>query len=70
MTQFTVEEINLICIYNTGTRGALLEEITAAFSYMDGEFQELARRVVGKLERMTDDEFSGLALDPVEDGDG
>ena len=28
MDKFTVEETNLICIYNTGTRESLLEELS------------------------------------------
>jgi hypothetical protein len=70
MTRFTVEETNLISIYHTGTRGAVIEEMTAAFPYMDGEIQELARRVVSKLDGLTDDEYAGLSIDPADDTDG
>ena len=70
MTRFTVEEINLISIYHTGTRRELVEEMTAALPHMDSDFQELARRTLDKLDTLTDDEFSQLAIDPAEDGDG
>lgn len=70
MTRFTVEEINLISIYHTGTRRELIEEMTAALPDMDSDFQELARRVVNKLEGINDDEFSQLALDPADEQDG
>lgn len=70
MTRFTVEEINLISIYHTGTRRELFEEVTAALPHMDNDFQELARRTLDKLDTLSDDEFSQLAIDPAEDGDG
>lgn len=67
MTRFTVEETNLMSIYHTGTRQELVEEITVALPYMDNEFQELARRTMDKLDSLTDDEFSRLALDPADE---
>ncbi|MGL5513926.1 MAG: transposon-transfer assisting family protein [Sporomusa sp.] len=67
MTRFTVEEINLISIYHTGTRGAVIEEMTAALSDMDSDFQELARRTIDKLNSLTDVEFSQLAIDPADE---
>lgn len=70
MTRFTVEETNLMSIYHTGTRRELVEEMTAALPHMDGDFQELTRRTLDKLDTLTDDEFSQLAIDPAEDGDG
>ncbi|WP_250228663.1 transposon-transfer assisting family protein [Anaeropeptidivorans aminofermentans] len=69
MTRFTVEEINLISIYHTGTRDAIIEEMTAALPHMDSEFQELTRNTMDKLNGLTDDEFSHLALDPADEGD-
>lgn len=70
MNRFTVEEINLMSIYHTGTRRELIAEMTAALPDMDTDFQELARRVVDKLEEMADGEFSQLALDPADEDDG
>lgn len=70
MTRFTVEETNLMSISHTGTRRELIAEMTAALSDMDGDFQELARRVVNKLEGMNDGEFSQLSLDPADEQDG
>lgn len=57
MTRFTVEEINLMSIYHTGTRQELIAEMTAALPHMDSEFQELARRTMDKLDGLTDDAF-------------
>lgn len=70
MTRFTVEEINLISIYHTGTRRELVEEMTAALPDMDSEFQELARHTMDKLNGLTDDEFSQLSIDPADESDG
>ncbi|MDL2215935.1 transposon-transfer assisting family protein [Ruminococcaceae bacterium OttesenSCG-928-N02] len=70
MSYFTVEETNLMSIYHTGTRRELIAEMTAALPDMDTDFQELARCVMKKLEGMTDDDFSQLTLDPVNEQDG
>ena len=70
MNRFTVEETNLISIYHTGTRGAVMEEMTAALPYMDTDTQELTRRVMGKLDGLTDEEYTGLSLDPADEDDG
>ena len=70
MKRFTVEETNLISIYHTGTRGAVIEEMTAALPYMDTDAQELTRRVMNKLDGLTDEEYTGLSLDPADEQDG
>ena len=57
-------------IYHTGTRRELIAEMTAALPDMDTDFQEFTRRVVNKLEGMSDDEFSQLALDPAVEDNG
>lgn len=67
MTRFTVEEINLMSIYHTGTRRELIEEVTTALPHMGGDFQELARRTLNKLDTLTDDQFSQLAIDPADE---
>ena len=69
MSRFTVEEINLISIYHTGTHGAAVQEMTAALPFMDGDMKELAGRVLDKLRAMTDAEYSRLALDPADERD-
>lgn len=66
MERFTVEEINLICIYVAGSSALeswaeVIREIRTAIKYLeDGELWELSERVAGKLEAMTDKEFAGL----------
>lgn len=70
MNRFTVEEINLISIYHTGTRAAVIEEMTAALPFMDNDIAELAGRTLAKLNTMRDDEYLQLAIDPADELDG
>ena len=62
MNRFTVEETNLISIYIADTRGELIEEMTGALPYMDGEMRELALRTLAKLRAMSDADFAVLAV--------
>ncbi|MDR1704624.1 MAG: transposon-transfer assisting family protein [Clostridiales bacterium] len=67
---FTVEEENLICIFDTESRAALIDGIRAAMPDFDEhEMTELADNVVIKLEGMTDADFSALTFCPADDGE-
>lgn len=60
---FTVEEINLLCIYNTGTRAGLLAELGAMQVHLqpdETELLELTRSVMGKLAAMSDADYALL----------
>jgi hypothetical protein len=62
---FTVEEINLICVYDTSDRGRLLTGIRESLPHLlEPELKELAQGVIGRLEAMTDREFAALVLAP------
>jgi hypothetical protein len=62
---FTVEEENLICAFDISGRTALISEIRAAMPDFDEpEMGELAEIVIGKLEAMTDEEFSEISFNP------
>lgn len=62
---FTVEEENLICVFDISSRTALISEIRAAIPDFDEpEMVELAEIVIGKLETMTDEEFSAFTFYP------
>lgn len=37
MGHFTFEEMNLMCIYNTGTRAGLMESLTEMRGYLSPE---------------------------------
>ena len=48
---FTVEETNLICIFQSDSRAKVIEDIHKAMKHIDDdELLELSVRVAGKLE--------------------
>lgn len=60
---FTVEEINLVCIYAGESRGEVIEDIERALPYLDDtDMVELSNRIIEKLQNMTDEEFKQLEL--------
>ncbi|SHJ20144.1 Putative tranposon-transfer assisting protein [Geosporobacter subterraneus DSM 17957] len=62
---FTVEEINLMCVYDTSDRGRLLTGIGESLPHLlEPELKELAQGIIGRLEAMTDREFAALVLAP------
>lgn len=67
MKIFTSEEMNLMCLYNSGTRLELIDNLTDMRGYLEAdetELLELTDRVLEKLRRMNDKEFSALDLYP------
>ena len=67
MMNFTHDEINLMAIYNTGTREGLIEELTAMRKYLESdetELMELTDSALAKLNTLTDAEFDTLDLIP------
>jgi hypothetical protein len=66
--KFTVEETNLMCIFDTAGRQRLISELTAAMpGFGDGELAEIAESALAKLEKMSGDGFDALTLYPVYD---
>jgi hypothetical protein len=66
--QFTVEEVNLMCIFDTSGKDTLVAELTAArHEFNEPELNEIAENVLRKLVKMTDDEFAALEIYPVYD---
>ena len=64
---FTVEEVNLICIYAGESRSQVIEDIERALQYLDDlDMEELSHRIIGKLRNMTDEEFEQLELTEAE----
>ena len=64
---FTVEEVNLICIFAGESRSEVIEDIESALPYLeDTDMAELSGRVIGKLRDMTDEEFEQLELTEAE----
>ena len=64
---FTSEERNLMCLYNSGTRLELIENLTDMRGYLQADETELLSLtdcVLEKLRQMNDQEFSALDLYP------
>ena len=65
MKYFTVEEINLMCCFDTSSRGKLIAEMkNLPLNELDEEMEELVFRTVRKLEAMSDTEFDTLYIAP------
>ena len=63
--QFTIEEINMICIFDTSGKSALIAELTAAMpEFIEPGLDEIAESVLVKLNKMSDAEFAALELYP------
>ena len=64
---FTFEEMNLMCIYNTGSRTGLIDslrEMHGELSPEETELRELTDSALTMLCAMTDEDFSQLELYP------
>ena len=60
MNNFTFEETNLLCIYNTGSRTGLIDALTemrGELSPEEAELRELTDSALGKLQAMNDTEL-------------
>ena len=65
MKYFTVEEINLMCCFNTSSRMRLIDDMkSVTLNNKDGEIAELMYKTVQKLEAMSDAEFDALYIVP------
>ena len=64
---FTNDEVNLMCIYNTGTREGLIAELTQMRGYLGSEetgLLALTDSALVKLRNMSDSEYAELDLFP------
>jgi hypothetical protein len=67
---FTVEEINLMCIFNTNSRNELIFELIDAITdFEDDELFEIAQNALNKVSKMSDADFAALDFYPVYDDD-
>ena len=67
MGNFTFEEMNLMCIYNTGSRTGLIDslrDMRGELSPEESELRALTDSALDKLQAMTDAEFAELELYP------
>jgi hypothetical protein len=64
-SRFTVEEVNLMCIFDTSNRAALMTELAAATrDFSDEELLDIAENALTKLGKMSDADFAALTLYP------
>ena len=64
---FTNDEINLMCIYNSGSRTDLIAALSALQEHLDADEVELLRltdSVILKLTKLSDEAFEALELVP------
>ena len=61
MNNFTIEEINLLSIYDEGGKQGFAENINVALPYMDEDMRELARHTLSKVDALSEEEYAELA---------
>ena len=67
MDKFTVEEVNLMCVFEGQDRRGMIADIKNVIPHIqDSEMLELAGQVLGKLETMSDEEFAEIELEAAE----
>ncbi len=67
MDKFTVEEVNLMCVFEGQDRKGMIADIKNVIPHIqDSEMLELAGQVLGKLENMSDEEFAEIELEAAE----
>ena len=67
MMNFTNDEMNLMCIYQSDSRSGLIAALTEMRGYLDedeAELRELTDSALMKLRAMSDAEFAELELYP------
>ena len=72
MMNFTNDEMNLMCIYQTGDRQGLISTLTEMRGYLDedeAQLRELTDSTLKKLSEITDEDFAALELAPDFDTD-
>ena len=62
MIRLTVEEMNLLNIYNEGGKRGLTENIKAALPFMDEDMRPFAERTLQKISPLTENEYAELAI--------
>ena len=60
---FTVEEINLMCIYDTSSRTALLADLKQGLDDVyEHDMREIFGTAIAKLESITEDDFADIGF--------
>ena len=67
MDKFTLEEINLMCVFEGQDRSGIIADIKNVIPHIqDSDMVELSKQVLEKLEAMSDGEFAKVALEAAE----
>ena len=67
MDKFTVEENNLMCVFEGQDRSGMIADIKNVLPHIqDSNMVELSGQVLEKLEVMSDEEFAEVALEAAE----
>ena len=67
MMNFTNDEMNLICIYDTGTRTGLINamsEMKKELAEGENELRDMTNSAIDKLKAMTDEEYGEMEFYP------
>ena len=65
---YSMEEINLMCIYDCTSRSSLIDNLEEATEYVyDPEMLKLIDQTIEKLQHTSDAEFAALPLTPAWD---
>ena len=67
MMNFCIDEMNLMAIYNAGSRAVLMDALYAMREYLEAdetELRDMTDAVLEELDAMTDAEFETLELFP------
>ena len=62
MIRLTVEETNLLSIYNEGGKRGLMEKVNAALPFMDEDMRPFAERTLQKISPLTENEYAELVI--------
>lgn len=67
---FTVEEMNLMCIYDVSSKRILIKSMASSLPFVeDDELKTLIKSLTVRLERMSDDAFSAIVFASAFDDD-
>ena len=62
MIRLTVEETNLLSIYNEDGKRGLTENINAALPFMDEDMRPFAERTLQKISPLTENEYAEISI--------
>ena len=65
--RFNVEETNLLSIYRGDTQKETIQNMNAALPDMNEDMKELTQEVLTKLQKLTEEEFTFLILEPADE---